>query len=85
MFESSVNVLVSDEFTALVQSIAESFNCTSVEAANLAVILPTFYVFVIAALFIFGLHLFIDDSLNLFHRLFRFLKAQYQKCKKKDR
>lgn len=85
MFEASVNVLLSNEFTALVQSIADSFNCTSVEAANLAVILPTFYVFVITALAVFGLHLFMDDFLNLLLRLFRFLKAQYQKHKKKDR
>lgn len=32
MFEASVNVLVSDEFLALVQSVVDSFGCTPVEA-----------------------------------------------------
>lgn len=85
MFDASVHVLVSDEFLALVQSIVDSFGCTPVEAANLAVILPSFYVFVVTALAIFALHLFIDDSLHLLHWLFKTLKAQYQKRKEEGR
>lgn len=85
MFEASVRVLASDEFLALVQSIVDSFGCTPVEAANLAVILPCFYVFVVTALAIFVLHLLIDDALSLLYRLFKALKAQYRKCKDKGR
>lgn len=85
MFEASVNVLVSDEFLALVQSVVDSFGCTPVEAANLAVILPCFYVFVVTALAVFVLHLLIDDAFDLLYRLFKALKAQYQKRKEKGR
>ena len=85
MFEASVHVLVSDEFLALVQSIVDSFGCTPVEAANLAVILPCFFVFMVTALAIFVLHLLIDDALSLLYRLFKSLKAQHQKRKEKSR
>lgn len=85
MFDASVHVIVSDEFLALVQSIVDSFGCTPVEAANLAVILPCFYVFVVTALAVFVLHLFIDDALELLYRFFKALKAQHQKRKEKGR
>lgn len=45
MFEASVNVITSDEFLVLTQALVDSFACTPIEAANIAVMLPAFYVF----------------------------------------
>lgn len=65
-------------------NLLDSFGCTPVEAANLAVILPCFYVFMVTTLVVFVLHLFIDDALTLLYRLFKILKAKYQKRKEKE-
>ena len=84
MFEASVRVLASDEFLALTQGIMDSLNCTSMEAANLAVLFPSFYLFLIGLC----LSLFLDSIANWIVRfsrwLFKALKAKYQKRKEKE-
>lgn len=85
MFEASVNVLTSDEFLAMVQSIVDAFNCTPIEAANTAAVLPAFYVFLLAAFSVFVLDMVLNNVFRFSCWLFKLLKAQYQKRKEKGR
>lgn len=85
MFEASVNVITSDEFLALTQALVDSFACTPIEAANVAVALSAFYAFFIAMVCVTFLDVIVDRLFYFSRWLFRVLKTQYQKRKKKDR
>lgn len=85
MFEVSMRVLASDEFLALTQSIVDSLNCTSMEAANLAVLFPSFYLFLMGLCLSFFLESIANWIVRFSRWLFKVLKAQYQKRKEKGR
>ena len=85
MFEASVRVLASDEFLTLTQSIVDSISCTPIEAANLAALLPAFYLFVMGLCLLHFLDFIAERIIRFSRWLFKTLKAHFQNHKKKDR
>ena len=81
MFEASVNVITSDEFLVLTQALVDSFACTPIKAANIAVMLPAFYIFLIAIVCVTFLDIIVERLFCFSRWLFRILKAQYQKSR----
>ncbi len=85
MLEASLRVVNSAEFSALVSTIADSFQVTPVEAMNAAVVLPTFFAFMIGGLGVLFICAIIDRIGDFLCWLYRLLKVHLQNRRKKGR